>query len=311
MWYKMTTGYENAKIRARSLLGTDACLKYIRNEHITIMTEQFVCSCMTLLDQRRYTFPIEPPLPRTLYPPFPPPPLHNHVSSTCPFRSLLHTYSNLSLTQTAPAPRALLPKKSKIATAKKKCFCNIVKKHPTEDGGGGGKSSVPGWVRYFGLKGEEGRKGFCERFLVNFSPLQLPLYTKSRPSPSLRANSIPLKHTPLGRQQTLSPAFQARHQYLHQPPCVFQALSPSSLSSSFPWLKAMNARISFVCRFNPRSSSCLHFFFLLSNSVPLTTTLSNFRSARPCKSYGNVQFGIRVPLVLTSAILVLPFLFFL
>jgi len=60
MCYKMTTGYENAKIRARSLVGTDACLKYIRNEHIAIMIEHFVCSCMTLLDQRRYTFPIEP-----------------------------------------------------------------------------------------------------------------------------------------------------------------------------------------------------------------------------------------------------------
>lgn len=146
MWYKMTTGYENAKIRARSLLGTDACLKYIRNEHITIMTEHFVCSCMTLLDQRRYTFPIEPPLPRTLYPPFPPPPLHNHVSSIRPFRSLLHTYSNLSLTQTAP-PRALLPKKAKSPQPKKCC-----EKHPTEDGGGGGKSSVPGWgtiLRFF------------------------------------------------------------------------------------------------------------------------------------------------------------------
>ncbi len=181
MWYKMTTGYENAKIRARSLLGTDACLKYIRNEHITIMTEHFVCSCMTLLDQRRYTFPIEPPLPRTLYPPFPPPPLHNHVSSICPFRSLLHTYSNLSPTQTAPPPPGpSFPKKQNRHSQK-----NAVKNTPPKMVAGGGKSSVPGCVRFFGLKCEEGRKGFCERFLINFSPLQLlpPLLSTPKAGP--------------------------------------------------------------------------------------------------------------------------------
>jgi len=127
---------------------------------------------------KKIHLPNRTPLPRTLYAPFPAPPQPRLLN-------LSTTYSNLSLTQTAPAPRALLPKKSKIATAKKKCFCNIVKKHPTEDGGGGGKSSVPGWVRFFGFKCEEGRKGFCERFLVNFSPLQLlpPLLSTPKAGP--------------------------------------------------------------------------------------------------------------------------------
>lgn len=127
---------------------------------------------------------------------------------------------------------------------------------------------------FLDLKCEEGRKGFCERFLVQFYPTTTsspsPLYTKSRPSPSLRANSIPIKHPPW-TSIILSPAFQARQPTspTPPPPVGFQALSPSSLSSSLPWLKAMNARISFVVGFNPLSSSCLHLLLPLSNSVPL------------------------------------------
>ena len=153
-----------------------------------------------------------------------------------------------------------------------------MKKHPTEDGGGGGQVFRSGMGYdssvFLDLKCEERRtERICERFLVNFFPLQLPpspLYTKSRPSPSLRANSIPIKHPPW-TSIILSPAFQARQPTSPPPPppVGFQALSPSSLSSSLPWLKAMNARISFVVGFNPLSSSCLHLLLPLSNSVPL------------------------------------------
>ena len=122
---------------------------------------------------------------------------------------------------------------------------------------------------------KEGRKGFVSASLSIFSHYNFPPLLSTPKAGA--GNSIPIKHRPWTYvNNTTLPLFRHVSQHLPPPPCVFQALSPSSLSSSFPWLKAMNARISFVVGLIRFLALVFTFFFLCPIPFLLcTTTPSN------------------------------------